>query len=351
MLESGLTPKDVVEQTGINKSSVYRIAQKSGVDLHGNCKIDERSFETLGLRIKAGKTRGQIAAEFGIREETARKLCHKLGAAFAGDYRDKDLEGNARDRIRDHNPQFEYLSGYTNYSSKVEVRCKTCGHVASVSYAHLTKHVYRCKQCEALRREEVRAERVADKKRRQEENKVKAQREREEKKRKAKEAKLAERLHACAVCGQMTGRPKYCSEVCANRAANKQHEMARRVKIKTAMVDKDITLEGVWRNDLGVCYICGGATDWNDKRVENGTIVCGDNYPSIDHVVPLSKGGEHSWTNCRLACRKCNSYKSDIAPASLKFKGWGKAATGGPLFPLRDGPNEKIRGGILWRRR
>ena len=30
---------------------------------------------------------------------------------------------------------------------------------------------------------------------------------------------------------------------------------------------------------------------------------------TIDHVVPLSKGGEHSWENVVLACRSCNSRK------------------------------------------
>ena len=35
---------------------------------------------------------------------------------------------------------------------------------------------------------------------------------------------------------------------------------------------------------------------------------------TIDHVVPKSRGGETSWTNCVLACYRCNSQKADREP-------------------------------------
>ena len=31
-------------------------------------------------------------------------------------------------------------------------------------------------------------------------------------------------------------------------------------------------------------------------------------YPNIDHIVPLSKGGEHSYANVQLTCRSCNCH-------------------------------------------
>ena len=36
------------------------------------------------------------------------------------------------------------------------------------------------------------------------------------------------------------------------------------------------------------------------------------NEITIDHIVPLSKGGQNSFTNCVVACRPCNDYKSDL---------------------------------------
>jgi 5-methylcytosine-specific restriction endonuclease McrA len=38
---------------------------------------------------------------------------------------------------------------------------------------------------------------------------------------------------------------------------------------------------------------------------------CGVTAESIDHVVPRSKGGEHTWENVVAACRPCNVRKRD----------------------------------------
>ena len=37
--------------------------------------------------------------------------------------------------------------------------------------------------------------------------------------------------------------------------------------------------------------------------------IVGKNYPSIDHIVPLSWGGLHSWANVQLAHHGCNTAK------------------------------------------
>ena len=49
--------------------------------------------------------------------------------------------------------------------------------------------------------------------------------------------------------------------------------------------------------DDGICQYCG--TTLNLKTA------------TIDHVIPSSKGGRTSWTNCSLACGPCNSRKGD----------------------------------------
>jgi 5-methylcytosine-specific restriction endonuclease McrA len=38
---------------------------------------------------------------------------------------------------------------------------------------------------------------------------------------------------------------------------------------------------------------------------------CGSQAENIDHVVPRSRGGPHSWENVVAACRRCNAAKED----------------------------------------
>jgi 5-methylcytosine-specific restriction endonuclease McrA len=38
---------------------------------------------------------------------------------------------------------------------------------------------------------------------------------------------------------------------------------------------------------------------------------CGAQAENIDHVVPRSRGGAHSWDNVVACCRRCNSRKQD----------------------------------------
>ena len=48
-------------------------------------------------------------------------------------------------------------------------------------------------------------------------------------------------------------------------------------------------------------------------------VYCGGSATSIDHVVPRSRGGTHTWDNVVAACRKCNHIKADRSLAEL---GW-----------------------------
>ncbi len=46
---------------------------------------------------------------------------------------------------------------------------------------------------------------------------------------------------------------------------------------------------------------------------------CGGKAETIDHVVPRSRGGEHSWENCVASCAPCNHRKADKLLSEL---GW-----------------------------
>jgi 5-methylcytosine-specific restriction endonuclease McrA len=41
---------------------------------------------------------------------------------------------------------------------------------------------------------------------------------------------------------------------------------------------------------------------------------CGNRADSIDHVLPRSRGGPHTWENVAAACRPCNLNKRDRTP-------------------------------------
>ena len=71
-----------------------------------------------------------------------------------------------------------------------------------------------------------------------------------------------------------------------------------------------LTRRAVFARDGGRCMYCGGSA------------------ASIDHVVPRSRGGRHSWDNVVAACHRCNRIKADRTPADL---GWRLRAT--PIQP------------------
>ena len=64
-------------------------------------------------------------------------------------------------------------------------------------------------------------------------------------------------------------------------------------------VDADV----VYRRDRGRCHVCG-------KKV-------GDADASLDHLLPLSRGGAHAPWNVRLAHRQCNFRRYNNGPAQL----------------------------------
>lgn len=112
---------------------------------------------------------------------------------------------------------------------------------------------------------------------------------------------------SCVVCGKefetWKGRKITCSAECSRKKKNIDRQY------KGIVVDSDITLKKLAERDHNQCQICGLFVDWNDYSIKNENMICGNLYPSIDHVTPISKGGLHSWSNVQLAHRICNSRK------------------------------------------
>lgn len=111
--------------------------------------------------------------------------------------------------------------------------------------------------------------------------------------------------HECPVCGRKfrSSNPSvvYCSSRCRNRHKGYSDHVLR-AKMHGVEYDRSITLDKLIERDGLTCYLCGKTCDTSDKRWGS----FGPDYPTIDHVVPLSKGGTHTWDNVRVACGECN---------------------------------------------
>lgn len=91
------------------------------------------------------------------------------------------------------------------------------------------------------------------------------------------------------------------------RAKHQLERAMRRAHIQDG--DRDITLRAVYDLAGGQCKLCGGMCDYDDYVIRDDVTIVGNWYPSIDHIIPLSLGGTHTWDNVQLAHKRCNSAK------------------------------------------
>jgi len=79
----------------------------------------------------------------------------------------------------------------------------------------------------------------------------------------------------------------------------------RRALIRGATLTERIDPFNIFDRDGWTCQICGVKTP-KAMRGKNKS-----NSPELDHIVPLSKGGNHVINNLQCLCRSCNGLKSD----------------------------------------
>jgi len=66
------------------------------------------------------------------------------------------------------------------------------------------------------------------------------------------------------------------------------------------------TRSAIMLRDAQTCQYCG--------------IMPGRQELTVDHVVPRSQGGEHSWQNLVTACKPCNQRKGSLTPAEAHMR-------------------------------
>jgi len=97
------------------------------------------------------------------------------------------------------------------------------------------------------------------------------------------------------------------------RNANREHarKAKYRAKLRGAVCAPGlIDLANLYRRDNGICQLCGYPVESPGTR---GIPLSA--RASIDHTIPLSKGGPHEWENVRLAHVGCNSRRGNSPPA------------------------------------
>lgn len=120
----------------------------------------------------------------------------------------------------------------------------------------------------------------------------------------------------CSKCGVQFGassKRSRCDECKrkANREASRRRKLIRERKIASSCVDKAVTRESVWKRQGGRCAMCNRKTTMDiDSTPRQAT---------VDHIVPISKGGTHTQENTQLLCRDCNCKRKGDKATGQRF--------------------------------
>jgi len=219
--------------------------------------------------------------------------------------------------------KYEYIDRENNQNAFTKdihiIKCLTCGRFKKIKYSTLYNGNFKCYHDDINRNHNKRLTEEERKQRKieQEINKTLSELSKEikdiESRNKLFEDKV-DRIKECKVCGNIfigTKRSVCCSDICTKKYENRQRELRKRIKNKSK-IEWNISLEKLIQRDEGICKICGRQVDINDYYyTDEGYFIAGESYPSIDHIIPLAKGGTHTWNNIQLAHRHCNAIKND----------------------------------------
>jgi 5-methylcytosine-specific restriction endonuclease McrA len=91
-----------------------------------------------------------------------------------------------------------------------------------------------------------------------------------------------------------------------------------------------LTRRNLFHRDGHRCQYCGGGGLGNHGGGGASAAV----RLSIDHVIPRSRGGDHSWENVTTACLRCNVHKGNRTPreAGMVLVRQPRRPLSGPLF-------------------
>lgn len=320
-----LTFTQIRQITGYKGQSISNVIAKRCKHKHRiDCKEQHALIGQIENEYLAGASTYLLAEKYAVSRSWITKNMKKRGhVRYKGFMPEKNELANHLEKVRKNGETWfdrhisditcgkvKYVGGFTKIGCIVTVKCTVCGHVFE-RYANRGA-LFKCPHCEEENRKAK--------------NEVKKEERRNQliKKRKTEMKVPKTCKHCMQIFYSEFPSAVYCSKKCRKRAQSKRnHERDRvagrssshRSRARKAGVayDPAITLKKLWNRDGGICQICGMPCNWEDKAYG----ASGPTHPSIDHIVPLSKGGSHTWGNVQLAHHYCNSIKSDSVEGVL----------------------------------
>jgi len=124
----------------------------------------------------------------------------------------------------------------------------------------------------------------------------------------------------CRECGEVfvpgygDFRHSFCCLPCGEKYHHRVGGMIRRLRKYDSHFEKFDPLD-VLKRDKWICQLCKIKTPKNLRGTQK------DNAPEVDHIIPLSEGGEHTMRNAQCLCRKCNAIKFNQTKGQLRLFG------------------------------
>lgn len=230
----------------------------------------------------------------GIRQNWGTK-CENLDHGFIAGCCWHYIESQDK-KIKENHKDFIYLEGRTDPKHQIRIKCKTCGSVFERSSSVLRSKNITCEYC-------------AEKEKQQ----IELQNERVKLMRFFVALKEYKTPKICKGCGSeyysQFENSAYCSQECRKKNRKAGSSIRSRCRHYGVYYDPAVKPKLVFERDHYICQICGMATNPNDKSW-NGNF--GPYSPTVDHILALANGGEHTWENVQCAHAKCNSWKRDL---------------------------------------
>jgi len=260
-------------------------------------------IEQIKKLIELGYGQRQIANEVGITRDKLRIIFKNNQLKTINDVCKPDELRFEKEFNAKYIGKFIYVSGYINNCTNINIQCLKCLFVFKRNASALRQKTnIRCQCCKTIN----------------ERNDILL-----------KQNKLIYQMISnlmtieyrqtfnciCAECGtsfkSKTASRKNCSDQCMKRYNNSTKTHARRKQILENGQVERIPLDMLVKRDKGICHICNGQCDYKDYWKQGTTYIAGEKHPSIDHVIPISKGGTHTWDNVKLAHKDCNTFKNN----------------------------------------